>query len=74
MWVKVARKDQVTIPIELRKKYGVIERTKTSIEGSTISETLVLHQRLDCILEKFKNSNDMLTQKGLSSTPILCTT
>ena len=64
MWVKVARKDQVIIPIELRKKYGIIERTKTSIEGSTISETFVLHQRLDCILEKFKNSNDMLAQKG----------
>ena len=36
MWVKVARKGQVTIPIKLRKKYRIVEGMKMSVEDSPI--------------------------------------
>lgn len=34
MEVKVTRKGQVTIPVELRKKYGIVEGVKLIIEDS----------------------------------------
>ncbi|MBS7649432.1 MAG: AbrB/MazE/SpoVT family DNA-binding domain-containing protein [Candidatus Bathyarchaeia archaeon] len=34
MEVKVTRKGQVTVPVELRKKYGIIEGTKMIVEDS----------------------------------------
>lgn len=36
MEVKVTRKGQVTVPIGLRKKYGIVEGMKMSIEDSPV--------------------------------------
>ncbi|MEM0054223.1 MAG: AbrB/MazE/SpoVT family DNA-binding domain-containing protein [Halobacteria archaeon] len=35
MEVKVTRKGQVTVPVELRRKYGIVEGTKMIVEDSS---------------------------------------